>query len=142
MISINATLVVQIINLLILVFILNRLMYRPLKRIVQERAQAIAGGKAEALGLQERAEQEQADYKRKLNHGRQRARQRLEEARSRAQAEASAVISQAQDKARQQADELRESIRAEMDQARVDIRQQAEQVAVSMASRLLDREVS
>ena len=38
MISINATLVIQIIHFLILVYILNRLMFRPILRLMDERA--------------------------------------------------------------------------------------------------------
>ena len=41
MISINATLVIQVINFLILVFILNRLMFRPIQKLVNERSQYI-----------------------------------------------------------------------------------------------------
>ncbi|MBC8177465.1 MAG: hypothetical protein H8E19_08675 [Deltaproteobacteria bacterium] len=37
MISINATLVIQVIHFLILVFILNRLMFRPILKLIDER---------------------------------------------------------------------------------------------------------
>ena len=37
MISINATLLIQIIHFLILVFILNRLMFRPILRVIEDR---------------------------------------------------------------------------------------------------------
>ena len=37
MINVNATIIVQIINFLILMFILNRLMFRPVLRIINER---------------------------------------------------------------------------------------------------------
>ena len=41
MISINATLVVQVIQFLILVFILNRLMFRPILKLIKERSEYI-----------------------------------------------------------------------------------------------------
>jgi F-type H+-transporting ATPase subunit b len=41
MISINATLVVQVIQFLILVFILNRLMFRPILRLINKRKEFI-----------------------------------------------------------------------------------------------------
>ena len=41
MISINATLFVQILHLLILVFILNRLMFRPILKVINERNEHI-----------------------------------------------------------------------------------------------------
>ncbi|MGD2124582.1 MAG: hypothetical protein PVG99_00790 [Desulfobacteraceae bacterium] len=41
MISINATLVLQVVHLLILVFILNRLMFRPILKLINERTEYI-----------------------------------------------------------------------------------------------------
>ena len=41
MISINATLIIQFINFLILVFILNRLMFRPVLKVVEDRSNHI-----------------------------------------------------------------------------------------------------
>lgn len=41
MISINATLVIQVIHFLILVFLLNRILFRPIMDIIEKRAQHI-----------------------------------------------------------------------------------------------------
>lgn len=41
MISINATLVIQVINFLVLAFILNRLMFQPILKLINERSQHI-----------------------------------------------------------------------------------------------------
>ena len=43
MISINATLIVQVIQFLIFVFILNRLMFRPLLKVIDEHHQGVRG---------------------------------------------------------------------------------------------------
>ena len=56
MISINATLVVQVINLIILVYILNRLMYRPLMKLAREREEYFGNTKIEIQELEEQAE--------------------------------------------------------------------------------------
>jgi F-type H+-transporting ATPase subunit b len=142
MISINATLLVQIINLLVLIFILNKLMYKPISKMVAERTATLKGGIAEAASLRERAEDTQADYKRQLHQGRQEVRDRLEEVRRKTEAEANQVIEEAQSKARVQADEMVANIQREMDQARGEIRAQAESVAKHMAARILGREVA
>ena len=142
MISINATLLVQIINLLLLIFLLNRFFYKPIQKIIEQRAETIEGGKVEADQLLARAGQEHTDYKAELNQGRQQVRQRLEEVRKQAEAEAKQAVQKAHNQAREEADQLMANIKAQMDQARGDIRQQAETVARSMASRLLGREVS
>lgn len=53
MISINATLVLQVIHFLVLVFVLNRLMLQPLLRLINERAEHIANTKTEIENLEE-----------------------------------------------------------------------------------------
>lgn len=142
MISINATLLVQIINLLVLIFILNRLMYKPISKMVAERTATLKGGMAEAASLREQAAGTKADYSQQLGQGRQKVRDRLEEVRRKTESEARQVIDEAQAKAKGQADEMVAAIQKEMDQARGEIRAQAERVAKDMAGRILGREVA
>ena len=56
MISINATLVVQVILFLITLFFLNRLMIRPILRVVQKRAQVFQETKDQILALETETE--------------------------------------------------------------------------------------
>ena len=56
MISINATLVVQIIHFLILVFILNRLMFKPILKKIEERKEYVEKTKGEINDLDQEAE--------------------------------------------------------------------------------------
>ena len=62
MISINATLVVQIIHFLILVFILNRLMIQPILKLMDERSSYIIKTRHEIATL----ELETEDFKKKF----------------------------------------------------------------------------
>lgn len=56
MISINATLVVQIIHFLILVFILNRLMLQPILKKIEDRKEYIEKTKGEIIDLEQETE--------------------------------------------------------------------------------------
>jgi F-type H+-transporting ATPase subunit b len=56
MISINATLVVQVILFLITIFFLNRLMIRPILRVVQKRIQVFQETKDQILALETETE--------------------------------------------------------------------------------------
>lgn len=142
MISINATLLVQIVNLLVLIFILNRLMYKPIGKMIAERTATLKGGLAEAASLREQAVDTKADYRHQLGQGRQKVRDRLEVVRRQTEGEARQVIEEAQAKAKVQADQMVASIQGEMAQARGEIRAEAERVAKEMAGRILGREVA
>ena len=142
MISINATLIVQIINLLLLIFVLNRMMYRPIRKMIANRAASMEKGRATARALAEQASDEGDIYTRALGDGRREVRARLKKVRTEAELEARGVINLAQEKARAEADKLMAEIHGEMERARGDVKKQVEQVASKMASQLLGREVS
>lgn len=142
MISLNATLIVQLINLLVLIFILNRLMYRPIKRIAAERAAKVAAGHAEAAELEERNREAEAAYRRESIQRRSQVRSRLEELRQKAEAEAMAIVSEAQEEARERQAAMGVRVSEELERARAEIREEAEKVARSLAWSVLGREVS
>jgi|Deesub1362A_J573_1020465.scaffolds.fasta_scaffold04405_6 F-type H+-transporting ATPase subunit b len=142
MISINATLIVQIINLLVLILILNRLMYKPIKRIMAEREQKMKADQAEAERIRQEAAQNEQTYRSELMQGRAAIRQRLAELRQEADHQVRQILEQAQQEAKKHQAEMRARIEEEINQARKDIRAEAEKVALSLAHTLLGREVA
>ena len=52
MISVNATLIIQIIHFLLLVFILNRIMFRPIMRLIDERGKHIEDTKKQMANIE------------------------------------------------------------------------------------------
>ena len=142
MISINATLIVQVINLLVLIFILNRLMYKPVRAILQKRQDEMIKGRAEIERIARENEADQAAFDKELFEKRKMARERLQEMRLEAEKKGFAVIEEAQKKSRQKDAEITAMVEAEMAKARSDISREAEVVARSMAGTLLGREVS
>ena len=66
MISINATLVVQLLHFLLLVFIMNYLFIRPVKRIIAEREAHFSAGRAETERLLEQSARGESDHERKM----------------------------------------------------------------------------
>jgi F-type H+-transporting ATPase subunit b len=141
MISINATLLVQLINLLVLLFILNRLMIRPIRRIIAERAEAVNAGLAEAASLDNQADESSRNYTTKLSAGRREISQRLDALRREKEGEAAEIIADAQKQAQARFAQMQNDIGEQIDQARTQIRQQAEGVARDMAVAILGKGV-
>lgn len=142
MISINATLIVQIINLLVLIFILNKIMYQPIRKIAAERQAKLAQDQSAAQALADQAKADVAAYEKSLAQGRQAVRDRLSEVRLSTEKEAAKVTQEASERAKERAESLKEVIAREMDEAKKDIRAQAETVAKGMATKVLGREVA
>ncbi|MCB2188171.1 MAG: ATP synthase F0 subunit B [Deltaproteobacteria bacterium] len=142
MISINATLFVQMLHLLVLIWILNKIMYQPLRRLVAERSKSLETGLARAQEYQEGARQKMGAYQKNLEKGRAKVREDLLELRQETEAKAQELISETQDKARADYRDLMASIDSQLVEARKEIKAEAEAVAVGMASRVLGRGLS
>lgn len=66
MVSIDYSLGIQIINFVLLIFILNRLLYKPLLGMIDKRKQTFADSEAEVRRLGETIEQQSAAYEEQL----------------------------------------------------------------------------
>ncbi|HYS16520.1 MAG TPA: F0F1 ATP synthase subunit B [Candidatus Binatia bacterium] len=139
LISLDKSLIVQAINFLILLFILQRLLYRPFLAKMEERTQAIQKSLDEAQAAREAAARQQAE-----NEVRLRA----------AYAEAAAIRTQALkdaadeqrrlvDAARAESQRLVEAAKAQMDadvrRARDELRREVADLATSIAEKLVRR---
>lgn len=142
MISINATLIVQIINLLLLIFILNKVMYQPLRRLVAERQQAVDDGLNQAKATLADAQENEDRYEHDLSQGRGEISQQMQQMLGEHRAQSQAMIKKKQEEAQAVYTKLVDNIETEMAQARQDIGREAEQVARTMAKSILGRDLS
>lgn len=140
-VSINGTLIVQLVTFAVLVFLLYRYLYGPLRKYMDERSARIADGLAAA----ERGKEE-------LDLAQKRAEQILHEAKQKASeiiamAERRGVEmrEEAQVKAREEADWIIAGARAEIDveanRAREQLRGQVVQLVIDGTRRILHREI-
>lgn len=108
------TVVAQIINFLILVFLLHRFLYGPIVRIMDEREETIKAGLKEASRKKEEARQEREEYSR--------LKEELEKQRSqflqKAEKEAQSWYSELKEKARQEVMDLQEQWRQDLERER------------------------
>ncbi len=133
------TLLLQTVNVLVLLWLLRRFLFRPILVIIAERRAAAEKllADADAARRQAAAQIEQATQREKSLAAD--GDQILAEARAAAEAERAALL----ERSRQEAAKLREAARAELEQQRRQIRRdlqtEALQLAVTIASRLLGR---
>ena len=142
LITINETLIVQLISFLLFLFVINRLMLRPLRKTMGERDSYMDNMRQDTLAAEEKL----------LEYNRQ-----IEKRRDKVKSEAFAVIRELEENGRTQAHEifvsaskeinvLREKaekeISAQIAEARKSIFDEAEPLAVSMMERVLERRLS
>jgi F-type H+-transporting ATPase subunit b len=141
LIEINASLVVQVVNFLILLVVLYRFVYKPLLGTLEARSSAIKQQLAEAQAAREAAQRQLVEFEAKLTASQAEA----QAARERAIREAAELRERLTAEARQEAGRLVESARAEIEQdvrrARAELRREVAALAVTIAERLIQKNV-
>jgi len=137
LISLDKSIVIQMINFGLLLFILIKLLYKPLLAKMEERTQAIRKSLEEAQAARAEAERERAEHAAKL----QAAYAEAQAIRATALKEAGEEQRRLVEAARAEATRLVETTRSELAQdvrrARQDLRQEVADLATTVAERLI-----
>jgi F-type H+-transporting ATPase subunit b len=142
MISIDWTLYAQLINFLLLVFLLNVVLFRPIRKIIKDRQATLLAQESEInlLGDQERSLED--EIKEKLAAARREgaaAREALKQ--EGAQAEAS-LLDEVKKQVEVEWATVEKKIKADMGKARKSLQTQAQSFAQLLATKILGRELS
>ncbi|MCD6570656.1 MAG: F0F1 ATP synthase subunit B [Deltaproteobacteria bacterium] len=140
MIELNWTFLVQMVNFLVLMFVLNKILYKPILKILDERDDKIIGGQQRIKKLEEENQQMLQEYTDKIYTGRVEALEAKNSARKAAEAQANEIIVEARKKAEEMIAQVRLEMAQEVEKAKKDIETELGSMATSIAGRVLGRE--
>jgi F-type H+-transporting ATPase subunit b len=140
-VSINATLLIQMIAFMLLIWLVNKVLWAPLSKLMEDRQKKIADG----LSAAEKGKHE-------LELAEQKAKDVLKDAKTQAQnilgqaeKRGSEIVEDAKVKATEEAGRIKASAQAEIEQevsrAREDLRKEVASIAISGAEKILGKEV-
>jgi F-type H+-transporting ATPase subunit b len=139
LINLDKSLIIQMINFLVLLFILWKLLYKPLVGKMEERTQAIKKSLEEAQAARAEAERQRQAHAAQI----QSALAEAQSIRATALNEAAVVLRRLVEAARAEAGRLVQSAKTEMEQdirrARQQLRQEVGDLAVQIAERLIKK---
>lgn len=135
----SGTFLAMVFNFLILMFVLVRLLYRPIQGILEERRSKIAHDLDEAEQIKKAAEQLRLESQQKLEESQAEAYDIVERARSEAERLRDELIIQA----RQEADRLRQRTQQEIERAkqiaRVELKEEAIELAMMAVKKVFEK---
>jgi F-type H+-transporting ATPase subunit b len=131
----------QLVNFLIFLWVLYRLLFKPVVAMLERRRQRISESLAEADRLRQEVEKERAEFRAELEGARAEA-QRIREEAARS---AEAIRERELEQARTEAERLRSDAAAEIDRSRAqvaeELRSRTAELVLSATSRVLDRTI-
>lgn len=139
MISIDWTLGLQFINFVVLMLALNVILYRPLRRVMQQRKETVDGSYQKAKSLEGAIDEKMAHYQEQLQQAKLKGNQEKNELRSQAHAEEGAILSAARATATDYMDSIKVKVASEADRARQALKAETEALAGQIASKVLGR---
>jgi len=141
MVEINLTIVIQVIQFLILVFVLNRLLFKPIGQVLAERQQKIASWEEKTQNLQETARLNLEKYENQLTEERLKARESQEQLTRELKEKEDENIKAVSEKAALIVAETQQALEQERERLRVELRQQAKELSQILAEKVLGREL-
>ena len=141
MISLNATIFVQVTLFLILLFILNRLMIQPLHRLILEREAFFREKRDELAAVHEDIRRLADDYEARLRQAEREARTSQLSVRKTAGEEARQLVDRTQEQVAAIHEKVRSEVAQELAKARQAIAEQAQLLSASVAEKVLGRQV-
>ncbi|MBO1923450.1 F0F1 ATP synthase subunit B [Thiomicrorhabdus xiamenensis] len=140
--SINATLLIQIIAFVLLIWFVNKVLWGPLSKLMEERQKKIADG----LSAAEKGKHELELAEQKAKEVLKEAKAQAQNVLSQAEKRGSEIVEDAKVKATEEAERIKASAQAEIEQevsrAREQLRKEVATIAVSGAEKILGKEVN
>ncbi len=137
MLDLNITLVFQLVNFFIAIFVLNILLIRPIREIIKKRNGVMDNLAGEADSFESQAAERLANYEAELARARQDAGLTREEGRNAGLTEQQGIVGTAQKSARDILADTRRSLRGQAEATLSELRNQVSNFSARLADRLI-----
>lgn len=139
MIKIDFAILIQFINFIILLILLNSILFKPLRKLMQERQSTIDGGHARAKELEGQIEEKMTRYQEQLQEAKFKANQERAELRKAAAEEEAKLLHAAHDDATSHLQQIKNKVAAEATTAREALLKETDVLAGTVAAKVLGR---
>lgn len=141
MISVNFTLVVQLVNFLVLLVVLNFLLFKPILKVLDDREKLVKDSSELKERLSTLADENISEYESKLHSAKQESMSIRAAGRSEALAQFRQTVQETKADNVQELEKARESLTEEAERSRKALQSETESLAVQVASKLVGRPI-
>jgi F-type H+-transporting ATPase subunit b len=141
MIDLDVTILIQIANFVVLIAILNRVLYRPLLRVLEERRRRTEGTLAQVEAVEEQGEGLMASYEADIAAAHSEARSLVQSQGAQAEAEAEQIVAEAKGRADQELAEAEQALQARRAELTAELAPEVDGLAQRIAGKVLGRPV-
>ena len=141
MVEVNFSIVYQIINFLILIWILNVILYKPIQKILNQRKEKVSGLEQNIAALGQEATQQDNAYDEGMRAARSKAKKEKEAMMEAASTEEKAILAKINAKAQADMAEVKNKIAKDVEQVGSALQNQVNDFAAAITQKILGRVV-
>jgi F-type H+-transporting ATPase subunit b len=141
MITIDITVIIQIINILILIVVMNTVLYKPVRTALSKRKEKVAELADSIETFQKNAELRKEEINRKLNDARSKAKEEIDKAKGAAQTSTAESLAQVRQEATASKTSQLDEIQKQFADAQQQLSGQIDNFASEMAAKILGRSI-
>jgi F-type H+-transporting ATPase subunit b len=138
-IKVDWTIWLQFVNFFVLMAVLNFLLYRPLRDILNRRRETIDGSYAKAKELEAQINEKMERYQEQLQTAKLKGNEERAELRKAASGEEAEILGKAHSRAAEQLQEIKKKVAGEADAAAKMLKKETVALATQIASKVLGR---
>lgn len=139
MVEINGTIFIQIVNFLVLIFVLNIVLYKPIRSILRQRKERMQGLETSAQSTGRQAEERNQAYTDGLKEARLRGQKEKEVLMKAAKDEEQAIVAKINAKSQQELSAVKEKIAKDTDAVRNVLEKEVDAFASAISQKILGR---
>lgn len=139
MISINLTFIIQLVNVLLLVFLMNFVLFRPIRRVLAQRQQFMDEQQGRIDRSHAQAVAAAEEFNAKIMEARKSGRQKIQEMKNAAYDQEKSMLQEAVEDAARRVQDTREVIQKDIQGAREALRAQVKAFSKELAQKILGR---
>ncbi len=139
MISVDWTLFLQMAQFIVLLLIMNAVLYRPLRAMMEQRREKIDGAQSRAKGLEAQIQEKMARYQEQLDQAKHKAGAERLQMKSEAAKQEAEIVEAARNMAATQVEGVKKQVGQDADSARVSLKADIEAMASMVAGKVLGR---
>ncbi len=140
-ITLNKALFIQFVNFVLLIFILNALLYRPIRQAIKQREEKINQDREEANRLAKEAEIRLNEWNKGLEEAKKAGLEKQGELMKGAKDEERAIITKVREETEDFIKKMRAEMAKDMEAARETLKTQAEAFSLEIAEKILGRPI-
>ncbi len=139
MVSVDGSLIIQIANFLILIWILNLVLYKPIRKIISQRKEKISGLESDIDSAETKAVEQDQAFADGIKDARAKGLKQKEALLEAAADEEKAIIGQINEKAQAELTKIREQIAGEANEAKQALMKDVDNFASAISEKILGR---